>query len=517
MITDRSIPDIETNGVLDVLIRRMFIKSEDTYLLPRWAKFVRGVIDSPALEPTAARDSYKLEHPSVPFLTRQLGAIIVGRLIHLSKAEPAKFKRINHWHHYHLKGMACVHQDFFDQVGGLLLFRTNQGDMSLETYLTKNAPRADLGNRIPIYYFSSTGAATQFKRLADARGWSVVNAPYVFEEEFLRKYSEQKAATTTLVCLDVTDDPSLFQPVTPAEDEAFRPLVSEMQSHLIEIGADNARVRMRRFLLNDIPAVIVCSKKSEHDGRIRELVTRAALASSAEEILKEMIDEMPATPININLNPDNRLIQRISNLSRRTPLSRSILTGIYNCAIVNSHNLLTERNTTIMHDQFLNLLELLLAGHDAEAAIRAELERERQTLLEYRSREAAGNLSKPEHVRLFMMTPFDTEYMAIEDAVRDIFRTHPYYFEVQLARDYTFGDSLLDNIREHIGRAHGFVAEISTLNANVMFELGAVMLADDKRPVFTLRSRKAEKDVRRILGKSSGSNTHLSPTPATTW
>src|SRR5260370_5213068 len=44
-------------------------------------------------------------------------------------------------------------------------------------------------------------------------------------------------------------------------------------------------------------------------------------------------------------------------------------------------------------------------------------------------------------------------------------------------------------------RAHGFIGEISALNANVMFELGAVMLADDSRPVFTLRCKGAEKNV----------------------
>ena len=80
LISDRSLPDIDTGGVLEIFIRRMAIKSDDTNLLPRWAKFVRGVVDSSDLEPTAARDNYKLDHPSVAHISQHLGRAIVDRL-----------------------------------------------------------------------------------------------------------------------------------------------------------------------------------------------------------------------------------------------------------------------------------------------------------------------------------------------------------------------------------------------------------------------------------------------------
>jgi len=495
MITDRSIPDIQTSGVMDILIRRMFIKPEDTNLLPPWAKFVRGVIDSPSLEPTASRDNYKGDHPSVAFLSRKLGEIIVNRLMYLSKNEPQRFKQINQWHHWHLKGMACVYDDFFKQVAGLLLFKTNQGLMSLDTYLTKNSSRPDFGNRAPIYYFSHSGAATQFKRLADARGWTVIDAGWIFEVDFLRKYAEQNPATTVLVRLDTTDDPLMFQPLPVSEEEKFRGLLSDMQGHLTQIGLQHVRVRMRRFQPPEIPAVVLGSMKMEQEEKIRDILRRAALSSSVGDILEEVLSDTEEAPLFVNLNADNRLIRKLSDLNRQTPTVQSILTGIYNCAMVHSHNLLTENNTRVMHDQFLELLENLLNAQESLVSARHELEQERQQIIQYRDRDSAADSRRPEHIRLFMMAPFDAEYMVLEGAIREIFETHPYYFEIQLARDYVFGPSLLENIKEHIGRAHGFIAEISTLNANVMFELGAVMLAGDDRPVFTLRSRNAEKDV----------------------
>jgi molecular chaperone HtpG len=495
MISDRSIPDIETSGVMEVLIRRMFIKAEDTNLLPAWAKFVRGVIDSKDLEPTAARDSYKMEHPSVAHITRRLGEIIVERLTYLSKEEPHKFQRINQWHHYHLKGMATIHADFFRQVAGLLLFETNHGQMSLETYLTKNAPRPDLGNKVPIYFFSSLGSSAQFKRMADARDLTVINAGHVFEEEFLGKYQDEHTATTILVRLDTGDDPLLFQRLSPAEEDRFSGLQNDLQGHLGHIGSQNVRVRMRRFQPADVPAVVIASRRTEQETKVRNILARAALVSSAEGILEEMLNEDRELPLFMNLNADNRLIQKLSELNRQTPIARSVMTGLYNCAIVHSHNLLTEHNTRVMHDQFLGLLGNLLDSQDAHGALRTELEQERQKLIHYRAREVEAKARQPEHIRLFMMTPFDDSYARLEEAIREIFETHPYYFEVKLARDFTFEPSLLKNVREHMIRAHGFIAEISALNANVMFELGAVMLVDDSRPVFTLRCKGAEKNV----------------------
>ena len=54
-------------------------------------------------------------------------------------------------------------------------------------------------------------------------------------------------------------------------------------------------------------------------------------------------------------------------------------------------------------------------------------------------------------------------YDPLEKAVRRVFEAAPYDFEVRLARDYTHEPGLLANVREHILRAHGFIAEISDL------------------------------------------------------
>ena len=100
-----------------------------------------------------------------------------------------------------------------------------------------------------------------------------------------------------------------------------------------------------------------------------------------------------------------------------------------------------------------------------------------------------------EHIVILMITGSGNQYRNLEEAVRRVFEYPPYYFEVRLTSDYTYKPDRLENIREHIKRAHGFVVEISELNPNIMFELGAVAISDQNRPIFPLRSQDAAAEV----------------------
>jgi hypothetical protein len=44
----------------------------------------------------------------------------------------------------------------------------------------------------------------------------------------------------------------------------------------------------------------------------------------------------------------------------------------------------------------------------------------------------------------------------------------------------------VENVKQHLASAHGFVAEISEQNASVMMEVGGILMSDDPRPVFAL-------------------------------
>ncbi len=56
-ISDRQVFSNGTSGVVDIFQECMAIRMKDQEVLPEWAKFITGVIDSPDLHPTAAWDN----------------------------------------------------------------------------------------------------------------------------------------------------------------------------------------------------------------------------------------------------------------------------------------------------------------------------------------------------------------------------------------------------------------------------------------------------------------------------
>jgi molecular chaperone HtpG len=363
-ISDRYMPDINTTGVVDIYVRRMLIRANDNSLLPPWAKFVRGVVDSADLQPTASRDNIQRTHPSFEFLQERLGQIIVERLGHLAEFDADKFARINLWHHYHLKGMAFYHDDFFEKVCELLLFETSKGRMSLRQYLSMNVPREGMDNKSPIYYFAYHGAATQFYRLAEARGWTVINAGQSFEEGLLKKYAARHGDRVHLERLDATDDPELFRRLEPDEEEKFRALELDVESQLFRSGIGNVRVQMRRFSPEDLPAVIIQTPETEAEEKLQHMITSMSLMNAMEDIAREALEQAKRRPQYLSLNADNALIRKLLVQDRRNEMVREIMLGIYNSALLYSHNMLTQNHAEAIHEQLVRLFEMMLDDRD---------------------------------------------------------------------------------------------------------------------------------------------------------
>lgn len=496
-ITDRSVADINTAGVIDIFVRRMFIRAADNDFLPYWAKFIGGIIDSPDLQPNAARDNIQRKEPAAEFLQKRLGELIVERLSYLAKHDPKKFEKINVWHHYHLKGMALYYADFFKQVIDLLLFETNTGRMSLKEYLTKNAPKPEKGNLVPIYYVAHFGATTQFYSLAQAHGWVVINAGYQFDEAVLQKYAERNRHTAYLERLDATDNPELFKPLNDIESERFRQLELDMEGHLRRITPNNVTVRLRHFMPVELPAVLIVTPSTQAEEKLYDLVTQRWFMDGMEDVVKDVLEQNIRRPLYLSLNVANSLIQALNDANRRHEAVREVMSGVFYGAMLNSLNLLNQRNAETMHSYLAGLLNRIMDYGQKIEEMQQTLERERGQLLEMNQQQARLRPPEPEHVLIFMITPFADQYKKLEDAVRRVFERAPYYFEVRLARDYTHTSSLFANVREHILRASAFIADISELNPNVMLELGAALFTQDgrQRPVFSLRSQNALKDV----------------------
>ena len=488
-ISNRSLAGLNSTGVVDIFVRKMLVKEGDTSLLPSWAKFVRGVIDSPDLRPTAGRDNVNQDDPAFKAIQNELGNVIVDRLAYLAEHRPDKFAYINQHHHDNLKGMAMVNDEFFDKAAHLLLFETNykkdKGLLSLSQYLTKNAPVED--GRAPIYYFAYYDSAAQYYRMADEKGITVINAGNRYDEELLEKYGK-KHPETILEKLDVLDKGVFFEELTEHEREKYHDIEQTLLNALTS-SQRNLVVTTKRFQPDEIPAVIIETEVEKTDRELEALLSSPKMRENFGEIFSSVRRRIRERPIQLALNANSDLIELLSKngneLERED--AHGILMALYNNALLYSHRL-DETNRSIVHDGVTGLMIRILQLTEEKAVLNAQLEQERADAIQ-RIRIPAPAAEKPKHIRLFMMTPFANEYKQVEEAARRIFEQKPFWFEVRLARDYYEADTLVKNVRIHIESSHGFIAEISSLSSNVMMEAGAVLMSNDERPMFAIHDQ----------------------------
>lgn len=475
-ISDQRLPGLNSTGTLDIFVRKMLVKEGDTTLLPSWAKFVRGVLDSPDLSPTAGRDNINQENKAFRVIQEGLGKRIIERLAYLAQNRPDKFSYINQWHHDHLKGMAMVNEEFFTQVSELLLFETNRGDLSLKQYLPEN-PLLD-NNRAPVYYFSHYDSAAQYYRMAEEKGLVVINAGKDYDEELLEKYGERHPEVI-LEKLNVLDTGIFFEELSEEIRTNFRPLEAEMSYHLNNELRLNVVLSTKEYAPREVPAVIIETEVSKTDRELRNLLNAPSLRMNFGDAFRSVQESIRNRPIQLALNAANPLIQMLTKQNLRATNILAMFTLIYNNALLYSHRL-DEKNMSIVHDGIVNMMAQLLVEIDKNKNLQTQLQEQRNELM----KSAKGE--HPEHIQLFMITPFADDYKPVENAVRQVFEQAPFCFEIRLARDYYAAETLVENVKTQIASAHGFVAEISEQNANVMMEVGGILMSGDTRPVFAL-------------------------------
>ncbi|MEL7435934.1 MAG: ATP-binding protein, partial [Chloroflexota bacterium] len=200
-----TLASVQEYGDVNIYIRRMFITDKHMTLLPSWAKFLRGVVDCPYLQPTASREDIQQDDMFFK-VQKALDEQITRGMRDIAKNDPVTWKRIVRGHRYLIMGWAVKDDVFYKEVMDIIMFSTPDGDKTLPEYL------AETDNT--IYYVQRRVGSQQDQLLGAGYGVPVIDAAMTLEPEFLRKYAYMNP-DVKVVHMD-NDASQLLQPV--AED-----------------------------------------------------------------------------------------------------------------------------------------------------------------------------------------------------------------------------------------------------------------------------------------------------------
>ena len=198
-------------GMVTVYIRRMFITDSELDLLPHWARFVTGIIDSPALTPTASRESIRHDEAFYS-IQRALEDQLLDHFQILAREYPKNWQQIIEAHSDLFKGWALESPNLFDIVADQIAFATNEGDL----------PLAEIAERSggTISYLTDKRDVNLLMLLNTVQGSLVVDASGFADEAFLQLYAARRVTvricpfeTAIEVLMPTADDPSRYQPM----------------------------------------------------------------------------------------------------------------------------------------------------------------------------------------------------------------------------------------------------------------------------------------------------------------
>jgi molecular chaperone HtpG len=310
-----SVASVREFGDLSVYIRRMFICERERDLLPPWARFVRGVIECPLLQPTASREGI---HQDENFesvrqaLEEQLG----NGLRDLARNDPNTWKKVVRGHSDVIIGWAVSDNEFFERVEDIVTFRTSRGPLSLTEYLDHSGGT--------LYYVTRELGSLQEQLLAEGRDVPAIDASWFSVAPFLEKYA-QRHPEVGLVQLDGES----AQLLRPAPDAPFAALLEFYQQQGI-------RAKVASFKPSEAPALMLYPQGAELAREAEASLEAGDLPGPLAGLVREYVenkfsdsDELRGT---LYLNTTSPLIRRLADKPPRRELRDALLTLLYQMA-----------------------------------------------------------------------------------------------------------------------------------------------------------------------------------------
>jgi molecular chaperone HtpG len=328
-----------------VHLKGMLVTDRATELLPDWAFFVRCVIDTDSLRPTASRETLYADE-TLAAVRDALGDRIRDWITRLAAADPDRLARFLAVHHLGVKTLARHDTELLRVMLPWLPFETTDGRLSLEEF----------ARRHPTVHFTRTVEEfRQVAAIAGAQGMGVVNGGYTYDAELVERLPLVRPGTPVAE-LDADTVTAHLDTVDPDAELALAGFLSTARATLDPLGCD---VALRTFHPVSVPALHLDDRAARHERAREEQQEQAGDLWAG--ILGSLRGTAPRARLVLNhLNP---LVRTISTLPGRDLVGTAV-EGLYGQALLRAQRPLRPADSALLNRAFLDLLQWA-TQHDA--------------------------------------------------------------------------------------------------------------------------------------------------------
>ncbi|MFD8013118.1 HSP90 family protein [Streptomyces sp. NPDC058955] len=339
-----------------VHLKGMLLTDQAPELLPEWAFFVRCVVDTTSLRPTASRESL-YEDGTLSAVRDALGDRIRDWLTGLAASDPALLHRFIDTHHLAVKALARYDDELLRIVLPWLPFETTDGNVTLEEFARTHPT---------LLVTRSVEEFRQVAPIASAAGLGVVNGGYTYDRDLVHRLPEIRPGTTVtdLDPATVTAHLDAVDPGAELRAAAFLAVARET------IGVHDCDVVLRDFQPVTAPALLLDNRDARHER------TRSSLAADSDglwaDILGSLRNETPRAQLVLNhLNP---LVRQALTIGERG-LAVTTAEALYGQALLLSRRPLRASESALLNRAFIGLLTHAM-HHPGDAAPGSEPRKE---------------------------------------------------------------------------------------------------------------------------------------------
>jgi molecular chaperone HtpG len=467
-------------GELDIYISRMFIKANDRTLLPPWARFVKGIINSSALMPTVSRDEV-VKDETAAAVSIVIGKLIIDFLNRLEKESPDTLATVIRLYNNTIKARSLEDDDFFDQIADLVRMTTTEGTLSIREYLSRS--------KGILYFFSERGTATQHNLLFAQKGLPVIDASWGVEQDFLEKYAARRAVKLERL---EADSGIIFR--APARsDEKWLDLERQFRIHL------EREARAVAFEPNTVPALLVARPIERGDkelAQVRSVEKSVGLHSGAiESLFKKLADKRSAReatiPSILQLNTTNSLILQLRDMNRNETF-RLAMGAIYNNATMFAQHYISPEDADLIFKTNNSVISAMIADAHEMEQLRSTSARMEVELSELKRKSSNAKWASVRSCFFAFDYKVEENFFLMQELKR--YLSAPRLGIELIAPASDMHDlNILKSMYDQLASAHFGIAEITGDNPNVFYEAG--LLKGIGRPVILLKKQGAEAKI----------------------
>lgn len=332
-----------------VYLRSMLVSDKAQNVLPDWAFFVKCIIWTDELQPTASREDF-YENERLEEVRSELGEALRRELVQMADSEPERLRQTIRLHALSMKSLAMEHRDFYRMIYRWLPFESTFGPKELGELLEEGRT---------LYFTLTLDEYRQITHVAAAQSLLVVNGGYLYDAELLATLPDilPEVATERLIPEDVS---LAFTEVTAAERMRFYEQVLHADAVLQRF---RCRVELKRFKPTELPALFTLSKESS-DMRALE---------AAEEISPQAISSVlgslgskyrEAAYSTLYLNLDNPLVGRLFEAGL-TSMLKPAVELLYVNSLLMGHYPMNRQELAVLNQGILHFIDMGLAADTA--------------------------------------------------------------------------------------------------------------------------------------------------------